>query len=193
MIESQEQFENEIKKEGWCVTVLSEDTGRRNGVPVPEFVRLTGSDTVEKYIRIFTSGTHTAIVSSVGNFIFKTPLRTFAFGRDVNLEYWEEKCVSVDFNKGIRQFSQEAFEHHVKHLHHFNVISQYERDCLMELSPSDLHEAITLIEAEGLVLDEDFSSEDLMSYSYRYWFCCRALRFASQELYRRKNTTSIYE
>lgn len=193
MVESQEQFENEIKN-GWCVTVLSESTGSRNGKSTPEFIRLAGVDSVEKYIHIFTSDTHTAIVSSVGNFVFKKPLRAFGNGQSVNLSYWEEKCVSVDFDEGLRQFSQEAFEHHVKHLHHMSVIGQFQRDCLMELEPRDLNEAIAAIESEGLVVGEDFSPEDLMSYSYRYWFCGLALRFAAQEFYRRKEiTTSIFE
>lgn len=179
MIETQDKFE-EALKEKYYVSVFS-------CAGPPKHVDLSVPDVISQRVNIFSSLSHTAIVSPVGNFIFKMTLHGFKDGSDINLSYWEEKCVSTDYIEGVKVFSKDAFERRVRTWRELGVVDAHQRDCILDHGPSTLTEAMTAIKSDFNTEDfpEDlFTEEDFMVYSYRYIWCCRALRFAAREFYK---------
>lgn len=150
---------------------------------------------------------HLAISGDAGSYVFARLHDMFNFfrGEDINPQYWAEKLQAVDRHSGYQEFSEEAFHEAVKSdFEQWDFESDEERSRAWDaLQGSDLSEDSNPETVENAVQSAmayicpvtkndfgDFWDHHLTDYTFRFLWCCHAIRWAVAQ-YDARTTTQL--
>lgn len=185
------------------MTIIREDGVNRH-------IRFQRPGTMCMHFDIITWPGYLAYVGDMGCFTFFRLEDMMNFFRSdnngIDFRYWAEKCVSVDRSDGLKKFSPTAFGESVyesfvdwcesrEHLteEEVSALAVELQDALYE-SGDDEWSAVTMIREFSCDVSErygeftfvDFFDRGINEYSFRFVWCCYALRWAVQQYDRQK-------
>lgn len=164
--------------------------------------------TYNNHFHITTWPGYLAISGDIGCYVFARLPDMFQFfrGNGINPSYWGEKLQSIERNGGYVEFSEELFHEAIK-----SDFDQWSFDddeqkakAWAELQDSDLSEdgnPESLENAIQMALDykcpvtgnrfNDFWDHGLEDYTFRFLWCCHAIRWAVGEVDRRRTFSPV--
>lgn len=160
------------------------------------------SNSYNYHFHITTWPGYLAISGDGGCYVFARLPDMFRFfrGSGINPGYWGEKLQAIERNGGYREFSEELFHAAIKSdfdQWSFKNRSQQrkawkalqESDLSKDNAPQSLDDALrAAMDYECPVTKNrfnDFWEHDLQDYSFRFLWCCHAVRWAVAEYDRR--------
>lgn len=164
--------------------------------------------TFNNHFHITTWPGYLAISGDIGCYVFARLPDMFRFfrGDGINPGYWGEKLQSIERNGGYREFSEEQFQEAIKSDFEqwpFDDDEQKAR-AWEALQDSDLAEDSnpeSFEHAVRMALDykcpitgnrfNDFWDHQLEDYTFRFLWCCHAIRWAVGEVDRRRTTDAV--
>jgi hypothetical protein len=158
--------------------------------------------TFNNHFHITTWPGYLAISGDIGCYVFARLPDMFRFfrGDGINPRYWGEKLQSIERNGGYREFSEELFREAIKSdFEQWSFDDDEQKAKAWEvLQESDLGEDSTpesFDHGVRMALDyqcpitknrfNDFWDHDLQDYTFRFLWCCHAIRWAVGEVDRR--------
>jgi hypothetical protein len=162
--------------------------------------------TFNNHFHITTWPGYLAISGDIGCYVFARLPDMFRFfrGEGVNPGYWGEKLQSVERNGGYREFSEAQFHEAIKSdFEQWSFDDDEQKAKAWEaLQDSDLAEDSnpeSFDQGVRMALDyqcpitknrfNDFWDHDLQDYTFRFLWCCHAIRWAVAEYDRRATST----
>lgn len=161
--------------------------------------------TYNNHFHITTWPGYLAISGDIGCYVFARLPDMFNFfrGERINPSYWAEKVQSFDRPGGLEEFSEEAFRAAIKS--DFDQWSFDDDDqkakaweALQESELSEDRAPETLEDAVRAAMDYecpitkngfgDFWDHNLRDYTFRFLWCCHAVRWAVAEVDRRRTS-----
>jgi hypothetical protein len=160
-------------------------------------------NTYNNYFHITTWPGYLAISGDSGSYVFARLPDMFQFfrGGGINPQYWAEKIQASDRHGGVEEFSEEMFHAAIK-----SDFDQWSFDddeqkakAWQELQDSDIGDDEAPESIEEAVRSAmnykcpvtgndfgDFWDHDLKDYTFRFLWCCHAVRWAVAEVDRRR-------
>lgn len=164
--------------------------------------------TFNNHFHITTWPGYLAISGDIGCYVFARLPDMFRFfrGDGINPGYWGEKLQSIERNGGYREFSEEQFHAAIK-----SDFDQWSFDddeqkakAWDALQDSDLAEDSNPESLESAIQDaldykcpvtgnrfNDFWDHELRDYTFRFLWCCHAIRWAVGEVDRRRTADPV--
>lgn len=161
--------------------------------------------TYNHHFHITTWPGYLAISGDVGCYVFARLPDMFQFfrGERINPGYWSEKLQSIERNGGYREFSEDQFHEAIK-----SDFDQWpfdddeqkakawealqESDLSEDSNPESLEDAVrTAMDYKCPVTGSgfgDFWDHQLEGYTFRFLWCCHAVRWAVGEVDRRRTS-----
>ena len=159
--------------------------------------------TYNHHFHITTWPGYLAISGDVGCYVFARLPDMFRFfrGDGINPGYWGEKLQSIERNGGYREFSEDRFHEAIKsdfEQWSFDDDDQkakawaalQESDLAEDSSPETIEQAVRIamdykcpVTGSGFA---EFWDHDLRDYTFRFLWCCHAIRWAVGEVDRRR-------
>jgi hypothetical protein len=158
--------------------------------------------TYNNHFHITTWPGYLAITGDIGSYVFARLPDMFRFfrGDDINPSYWAEKLQACDRSGGVTEFSEDFFHAAIK-----SDFDQWEFEdeeqkakaweALQESNLSEDSGPESLNSAIGDAMSykcpvtgntfDDFWEHDLEDYTFRFLWCCHAIRWAVAEVDRR--------
>lgn len=160
--------------------------------------------TYNNHFHITTWPGYLAISGDIGCYVFARLPDMFQFfrGDGINPSYWGEKLQSVELNGGYREFSEDCFNEAIKSdFEQWSFDDDEQKAKAWEaLQESDLSEDSgqeSLTAAVQAAMDYkcpvtgngfgDFWYHQLEDYTFRFLWCCHAIRWAVGEVDRRRS------
>lgn len=164
--------------------------------------------TYNNHFHITTWPGYLAISGDIGSYVFARLPDMFKFfrGDGINAGYWAEKLQACDRSGGVKEFSEDLFHEAIK-----SDFEQWEFDddeqkarAWAALQESDLSEDSSQESIENAVRSamaykcpvtgndfSDFWDHDLQDYTFRFLWCCHAVRWAVAEVDRRRTSLAL--
>jgi hypothetical protein len=175
------------------MTVLRDDGVHRH-------VRFRKPDSVNMAFELITWPGHLCYSGDMGTYVFRRLHDMFEFFRTdrlrqkydgrtliINLDYWSQKCISVDCAGGIEEYSADKFRQRITEILDENGASAELRQAVedevlscADYSETEAYRAAEEFEHNGFRFT-DFWEVDLKEYSYRFVWCCYALAWGIQQ------------
>lgn len=164
--------------------------------------------TFNNHFHITTWPGYLAISGDIGCYVFARLPDMFRFfrGDGINPGYWGEKLQSIERNGGYREFSEEQFHAAIKSdFDQWSFDDDEQKAKAWEaLQDSDLAEDSNPESLESAVQDaldykcpvtgnrfNDFWDHELRDYTFRFLWCCHAIRWAVGEVDRRRTSDPV--
>jgi hypothetical protein len=165
--------------------------------------------TYNHHFHITTWPGYLAISGDVGCYVFARLPNMFNFfrGDRINPSYWSEKLQASD-RSGIQEFSEDAFRAAIKNdFDQWSFDDDAQKHAAWEaLQESDLSDDVCPESLENAVRTAmvykcpvtgntfgDFWEHDLQEYTFRFLWCCHAIRWAVAEYDRRDPFALLHE
>lgn len=170
------------------MTVVRDDGLYRN-------LTFKAPSTYNNHFHITTWPGYLAMTGDSGSYVFARLPDMFQFfrGSDINPGYWAEKLLAVDRHSGYHEFSQDAFRDAIKSdFEGWDFDSDEEKiaawdelqnsDLSEDSSPESIDDAMTRAMDYKCAVSgnrfTDFWEHDLKDYTFRFLWCCHAIRWA---------------